>query len=344
MMATSINAWFNEALQRRWYGLSVWHALLIPLSWLFGLLSCARRVAYKLGLFESYKLSVPVIVVGNINIGGTGKTPLVLWLSEQLIHAGYSPAIISRGYGASQSKISPVYADSSPSLVGDEPVLLAKRASCPVWVGHDRVAVAQKLLQVHPQCNVIISDDGLQHYRLKRDIELVVVDASRGFGNGYLLPAGPLRELVGRLKKVDAVIFNGGQPTQDSAANHFGMSLQGNRFQSLADDTKFATAKDFAGKKLHAVAGIGNPQRFFQQLENLGLRFERHVFPDHHAFSVTDLQIQGAEVILMTEKDAVKCQRFAKEGWWFLPVEAVVEDRLTALMMSKLAVFKALSK
>jgi len=343
-MVTSINAWFKEALQRRWYGLSIWHVLLIPLSWIFGLLSYARRAAYKLGFFKSYKLPVPVVVVGNINIGGTGKTPLVLWLSEQLIHAGYSPAIISRGYGSGHSKISPVYADSNPGLVGDEPVLLAKSASCPVWVGRDRIAVAQKLLQVHPECNVIISDDGLQHYRLKRDIELVLVDASRGFGNGYLLPAGPLRELVSRLKKVDAVIFNGGQPTLDSVANHFGMSLQGKQFQSLLDDKKFASSKDFAGKKLHAVAGIGNPQRFFQQLENMGLRFDRHVFPDHHAFKLTDLQIQGAEVILMTEKDAVKCQRFAKDSWWFLPVEAIVEERLTTLIMSKLAVFKALSK
>ncbi len=343
-MVTSINAWFNEALQRRWYSLSIWHVLLIPLSWIFGFLSCLRRLAYKFGLVKSYKLPVPVIVVGNINIGGTGKTPLVLWLSKQLINAGYSPAIISRGYGASHTKISPVYADSNPALVGDEPVLLAKRATCPVWIGQDRIAVVQKLLQVHPECNVIISDDGLQHYRLRRDIELVAVDASRGFGNGYLLPAGPLRELVSRLKKVDAVIFNGGQPTHDSAANHFGMSLQGKQFQSLLDDKKLATAKDFADKKLHAVAGIGNPQRFFQQLENMGLRFERHVFPDHHAFKLTDLQIQGADVILMTEKDAVKCQRFAKDDWWFLPVEAIVEDRLATLIMSKLAVFKALSK
>ena|SRR5450830_1039542 len=343
-MLTSINAWFKQALERRWYCLSVWHVVLIPISWLFGLLSFIRRLVYKLGLLQSFKLAVPVIVVGNINVGGTGKTPLVLWLAQILIAAGYTPAIISRGYGAKNNKTSPVYADSNPALVGDEPVLMAKHAACPVWVGRDRVAVAQKLLQVHPRCNVIISDDGLQHYRLKRDMELVVVDASRRFGNGYLLPAGPLRELPRRLKRVDAVIFNGGQPTPASVDDHFGMSLQGSQFQSLIDGQSLAAPEDFAGKKLHAIAGIGHPERFFQHLEHMGLQFESHIFSDHHAFTSADLQFNGAEVILMTEKDAVKCMPFAQGHWWFLPVEAVVEDRLPALIISKLGLLDALSK
>jgi tetraacyldisaccharide 4'-kinase len=344
-MLTPINAWFKQALARRWYCLSVWHLLLIPLSWVFGLLSGLRRLAYRLGFLEPFKLSVPVIVVGNINVGGTGKTPLVLWLAKKLMAAGYTPAIISRGYGTKKNnKVSPVYADSNPALVGDEPVLMAKHTSCPVWVGLDRVAVAKKLLQVYPQCNVIISDDGLQHYRLKRDIELVVIDSSRKFGNGYLMPAGPLRELPRRLSKVDAVIFNGGQPAVTSPSTHFAMFLQGAIFQSLVDGQKLATFKDISGKKIHAVAGIGNPERFFQLLERLDLKFEKHVFVDHHAFISADLQFKDAEVILMTEKDAVKCSSFAEDYWWFLPVEAIVEDRLADLILSKLGVLNALRK
>ena len=213
-------------LQKQWGRLSLWHLLLVPLSWLFWLLTFLRRLGYRTGLLKTYRLPVPVIVVGNISIGGTGKTPLVTWLAQNLSQHGYHPGIISRGYGGNTSEVSAVGLDSNPEAVGDEPVLLARRAKCPVWIGRDRVKAAQSLLRTHPEVNVIISDDGLQHYRLQRDFEIAVVDSSRGFGNGRLLPAGPLRETPFRLETVDAVVMNGG-PAEGRA---LAMRLEGDVF------------------------------------------------------------------------------------------------------------------
>ena len=319
-------------LQKKWYCFSLWHVLLIPLSWLFWLLSGLRRLSYKAGLLRSCKLPVPLIVIGNISVGGTGKTPLVIWLAEKLKAAGYKPGIISRGYAGSANSVSPVYADSDPISLGDEPILLARRSACPVWVGRDRVATGLALLKAHPECNVFISDDGLQHYRLCRDVEVVVVDGQRGFGNGCLIPAGPLRERISRLKQVDAFVCNGGQAMRGA----FAMRLENAAFHNLLEHAKTALAKDFAGKPIHAVAGIGNPARFFQQLADLGLQCEQHAFPDHHPFQPADLQSMAAETILMTEKDAVKCAAFAQANWWYLPVSAEVEPGLAELIMNKL--------
>ncbi|MEY3746950.1 MAG: hypothetical protein RL194_409 [Pseudomonadota bacterium] len=323
---------FSIWLQQQWQGTGLWHLVLIPLSWVFRLLSGGRRLFYFLGLARSLRLPVPVIVVGNISVGGTGKTPLVIWLVDQLKQAGFSPGIISRGYGGSNRAPVAVEADSTAQSAGDEPLLLARRTGCPVWIGADRTAAAQALMQAAPQCDLIISDDGLQHYRLQRDIELAVIDADRGFGNGRLLPAGPLREPVSRLSKVDAVIYNGKQ----SDGIGFGMRLQANLFRNLRSPQKTIGAETLRGRRLFAVAGIGNPQRFFKQLREMGLIIEAHAFADHYAFGPSDFAFAGDNVLLMTEKDAVKCSAFAGPDWWYLPVDAVVDHALADYIIQKL--------
>lgn len=318
-------------LQRLWYRLSPWHLLLLPLSLLFGLLAALRRGLYRSGLLSSFSLPVPVVVVGNIAVGGTGKTPLVLWLAQYLKRRGYRPGIVSRGYGASASAPREVALDADPALVGDEPLLMARRGLCPVWVGRDRAAAGLALLRAHPDCDVILCDDGLQHYRLRHDVEIAVVDGMRGCGNRLLLPAGPLREGVGRLRSVDAVAVNGG-----SGWPGYAMSLAGSAFRNLADPSRTAAAGDFQGMKLHAVAGIGNPQRFFGYLNELGLACTEHAFADHHPYRADDLAFAGADAVLMTEKDAVKCAAFAAANWWMLAVDARVDDALGEKILEKL--------
>lgn len=324
-------------LQKQWYRSSIWHLVLIPLSWLFRLLSSLRRMTYRTRFFKTYRLDVPVIVIGNISVGGTGKTPLVIWLARQLQAAGFKPGIISRGYGGSNESPESVSPESDPNIVGDEPVLIASRTGSPVWVCRDRIAAGHALLEAEPDCDVIISDDGLQHYRLHRDIEIAVVDGQRRFGNGHLLPAGPLREPVSRLKEVDAVVSNGQLPGDDFQA--FRMQLSAKAFHNVADPSITATADALKGKRLLAIAGIGNPERFFTQLGQMGLALQTHAFADHHAYraeDLQDLQTEGIDAILMTEKDAVKCRDFAQDHWWYLPVEAEVQDGLLDRILPKL--------
>lgn len=324
-------------LQRQWLRLTPWHVVLLPLSALFGLVTALRRVLYRAGLLRAVRLPVPVIVVGNISVGGTGKTPLVLWLADFLRQQGYHPGIVSRGYGGGAEGAVAVDIRSDPAAVGDEPLLLARKSGCPVWVGRDRVAAGNALLRAHPECDVLVSDDGLQHYRLARDMEIVVVDGERKFGNGLLLPAGPLREGVSRLRSVDAVVVNGGSPKAAmQLRNEFEMSLQGGVFYNLRNQELHAAAADFGGKKLHAVAGIGNPQRFFAHLCGLGLAFEEHAFPDHWAYRPQDLDYDAADALLMTEKDAVKCAGFADERYWALAVEAVLPPAFGQTVLQKL--------
>jgi tetraacyldisaccharide 4'-kinase len=323
---------FERFMRRQWGRVGCWHVVLIPLSWLFGVLSGLRRLAYRAGLLKSVKLHIPVIVVGNISVGGTGKTPLVAWLAQRLQQQGYAPAVISRGYGGNSPSVSPVFPDSDPAIVGDEPVLIARRGSWPVWVGRRRAEVARALLKAHPECNVIISDDGLQHYGLQRDVELVLVDAEYGFGNGLLLPAGPLREDRRRLKSVDAVVSHGNGIFPGAHA----MRLAGEVFLCVADANVTATVQDFGKQTITAIAGIGRPERFFARLREMGLQCREMAFPDHHAFRQEDLQSIGSDVILMTEKDAVKCAAFARKNWWFLPVSAEVDEALTAVILNKL--------
>lgn len=324
-------------LQKQWAIYSLWHILLLPLSWLFLALSSIRKFLFQVNLLKSYSLPVPVIVIGNITVGGTGKTPLVIWLSEQLKLAGYNPGIISRGYGGSAQQIKQVFADSSPAEVGDEPVLLAARTHCPVYVNADRVKAGKALLDAHLECDVIISDDGLQHYRLQRDVEIVLIDGSKGFGNGALLPAGPLREKVSKLIDVDAVVINGkSQKTLLTGIASLEMQLESGNFYNLSDPNQTCSSQAFANQEVLAIAGIGHPERFFQQLQHMGLHFKSKAYPDHHAFGAADFVSETADVILMTEKDAVKCRAFAQPNFWVLPVNAVVKNDLMGIVLSKL--------
>lgn len=294
-----------------------------------------RRALYRAGLFPSFRVQVPVVIVGNITAGGTGKTPLVLWLCEFLKEQGYTPGIVSRGYGGS-GQTTAVRENSSPDLAGDEPVLLAQRSRCPVWIGRDRVAAARALIATNPGCNIIVSDDGLQHYRLRRDFEIAVIDGSRGTGNGLPLPAGPLRESTGRLSNVDAVVVTGDSIPPAAGAATFSMALEGSGFRNLLNPAVHQEAGAFRGKRVHAVAGIGNPARFFDHLQRLGLNFVAHAFPDHHAYTQADLDFGDTDAIVMTEKDAIKCMRFARENYWALPVDARVDAALGRLILEKM--------
>lgn len=324
-------------LQRQWLRLTPWHIVLFPLSILFGLVVSLRRMLYRIGLMHATRLPVPVVVVGNISVGGTGKTPLVLWLADFLRQQGYHPGIISRGYGGSSQGVRAVDVLGDPALVGDEPLLLARKSACPVWVGRDRVATGRALLQANPECDVLVSDDGLQHYSLERAVEIAVVDGERQFGNGLLLPAGPLRERISRICSVDAVVVNGvGQKTETRLSNAFEMRLVGDVFSNLHQPTLRARAVVFQGKKIHAVAGIGNPQRFFTHLRSLGLTIEEHAFPDHFSFRPQDLDFGNAGMLLMTEKDAIKCTGFADERYWSLAVEAILPEAFGQTVLQKL--------
>ncbi|MBL8395149.1 MAG: tetraacyldisaccharide 4'-kinase [Candidatus Accumulibacter sp.] len=300
---------------------------LLPLSWLFALLVAVRRGLYACGLLRSIRLPVPVVVVGNLTVGGSGKTPLVLWLVHRLQQHGWRPGIISRGYGGANRQVLQVVASSPAVLVGDEPLLLARRSGAPVFVGRDRAAAGRALLTKHPDCDVIVSDDGLQHYHLQRSIEVALFDA-RGVGNGCLLPAGPLREPLRRLRRVDAVVWNGpAESRPDRVARplpQFFMRLTGRRFVAVNGEPRSCDADELRGRKLYAIAGIGDPARFFSQLEALDLTFEARPFPDHHAYRAADLAFASDGVLLMTEKDAVKCTPLAIGEAWVLPVEAVM--------------------
>jgi tetraacyldisaccharide 4'-kinase len=319
-------------LQRHWYRITPLHLVLFPISLLFRLLVVARRVLYRTGLLPSARLPVPVIVVGNISIGGTGKTPLTLALAQQLTERGKHPLIVSRGYGGASSEPQPVEAGSDARQVGDEPLLMARRGICPVWIGKDRVATAQAALLAYPRCDVVLCDDGLQHYRLHRDVEIAVLDGVRGFDNGLLLPAGPLREPVARLRTVDAVVVNGGE----TSTSQYAMRLEGTQFCNLLDPGNVVSASHFSTLRNHAVAGIGNPQRYFRHLEALGLSFTPHAFPDHHPYRASEFAFADCDAILMTEKDAVKCAAFADARFWVLRVDAQFDPSLTDLILRKI--------
>ena len=312
---------------------ALFYLVLVPLSWLFAAITSLRRYCYKVGILKSYKLSVPVIVVGNINMGGNGKTPVVMWLVQQLKENGYQPAVISRGYGGSAKLPTQANADSKPSDVGDEPVLIANKCACPVWVGARRVDVATELLKAHPETNILISDDGLQHYALQRDVEIAVTQPEQRSYKPRLLPAGPLREPLERLNTVDAIVCNG----EKTKASAFEMRLIGEQFYNLLDPEIKSGASYFKRKTIKALAGIGKPERFFAHLTKLGLAFASVSFDDHHAFTAQDLANIDCDVLIMTEKDAVKCKAFAKSYHWVLPVQPQIEEGLLALILNKLA-------
>ena len=311
-------------LHSYWYDRRAFTVFLIPLSWIYCFVVFLRRKAYKSGLFKIKRFDIPVIVVGNITAGGTGKTPLVIWLVNFLRKAGYFPAIVSRGYkGQAKSWPQQVRTDSDPVMVGDEAVMLARRCQCPVAVGPDRVAAAIGLLK-YSDCDVIVSDDGLQHYALGRNIEIAVIDGVRRFGNGYCIPAGPLREPVTRLKEVDFVVVNGGGVMR----LEYSMALVAGQLHNLLDNSLIQHPDNFRDQQVHAVAGIGNPDRFFRHLKSLGLNIIEHPFPDHHLFTAQDIRFDDDFPVLMTEKDAVKCKRFASNRHWYLPVDAQPDRRV----------------
>ncbi len=322
------------ALDNYWYHKNAVAISLLPLSGLFRVITGLRKLFYRIGLLKSVSLPVPVIIVGNINVGGTGKTPLVIHLSNLLYRQGYQPGVITRGYGGKQStRPQLVTAGSDAYDVSDEAVLLATRCPCPVVISTDRVSSSQLLL--NHGCNIIISDDGLQHYRLQRDIEIAVVDGERGFGNGYLMPAGPLRETTERLESVDFIVTNG-ESHRYSSTRSFLMRLKAHSFKSL-HNTDEKNASDFLGKEVHAIAAIGNPRRFFDLLRQLGLIIKEHSFTDHYRYSTSDIEFDDDLPVIMTEKDAVKCRQIVKaEKYWHLPIEADLEDEFNQKLLNKL--------
>ncbi|GAB1393816.1 tetraacyldisaccharide 4'-kinase [Rhodocyclaceae bacterium] len=308
--------------------------LLLPVGWLFFALVRLRRLAYERGWLRSKRLPIPVVVIGNLVAGGAGKTPLTLWLAKHLQLLGRHPGIVSRGYGRADAAIQKVGADRTASEVGDEPLLLAQRSGCPVFVGADRTAAAEQLLQAHPECDVILCDDGLQHLRLARDVDILVIDR-RGLMNGWPLPAGPLREPIERIARVDALVLHDNQQVRVDGLLTFQMHLAGTRFYRLDAPDVQVLPEALQGQRLAAFAGIGEPQRFFDHLKALGLSFESHAFPDHHRYARADFSFP-ADALLTTEKDALKCRGLADVPIWVLPVEAVVEPDLAHFVLEKI--------
>ncbi|MBV8144878.1 MAG: tetraacyldisaccharide 4'-kinase [Gammaproteobacteria bacterium] len=313
----------ERRLTELWYGRPRL-SLLQPFAWLFGALVALRRHAYRCGWARSASAGRPVVVVGNLTVGGTGKTPLTIWLARALASSGLRVGIVARGYGSTAGR-GPrrVETGSRWQEVGDEPLILARRSGCPTMIGSDRLAAARALAA--DGAEVIVADDGLQHLRLARVCEIVVIDGERGVGNGRLLPAGPLREPAARLRQADAIVVNGDMAHGSLAAllpaGVLGMQLTGSEAVSL-DERERRPLDSFQGQRVHAVAGIGNPQRFFRELRAHGLQVIEHAHPDHHPLSAAELTFADPLPVLMTEKDAVKCTAFAQAGLWYVPVAA----------------------
>ncbi len=313
-----------------WYENHPLSYLLAPIAWFYRFISYLRRVAYSTGLLHINKLPVPVFIIGNIAVGGTGKTPLVIWLIKFLKKQGYNPGVISRGYGGQATQWpQQVLAESDPELSGDEPVLIARNADCPVYVDPDRFAAGSMLLRDH-DCDIIVCDDGLQHYSLHRDFEICVVDGKRRHGNQRCLPAGPLREPLSRLEYVDITVCNGAD-----IDGEFHMAFVPVAIQQIKTG-KIEQIENFRSKKIHAVAGIGNPERFFEMLRSQDLDIVEHAFPDHHLYTKTDLDFDDIKIVIMTEKDAVKCSKFAEDRHWFLHIEANLPENFERRLLNKL--------
>jgi tetraacyldisaccharide 4'-kinase len=322
--------WLAERrLTELWYRDRARPSLLQPLAWLYGALLALRRRAYRSGVAHSASAGKPVVVVGNLTVGGTGKTPLTVWLARALREQGLRVGIVARGYGSHDERAPRRVATNSRwQQVGDEPLILARRSGCPTVVGIDRLAAARVL--AGEDVDVILSDDGLQHLRLARDGEIVVIDGARGIGNGRLLPAGPLRDPLWRLREVDAVVVNGAATHGSLAAllpsRTLAMQLVATEVVSVDERTR-RSLESFRGERVHAVAGIGHPRRFFDQLGAHGVQVIEHAFPDHHPLVAADVEFADALPVLMTEKDAVKCTSFANPRLWYVPVTAQLTAR-----------------
>lgn len=323
----------KQKIESQWYRprFTILTFLLWPFSIIFRLLVAFRYFLYHFNIRKKIQFDVPVIVVGNLTVGGTGKTPFVIWLAEMLRNTGYRPGIVSRGVGG-KKRVQPYWVDcdANPAEVGDEALLLAKRTQCPMVVCIDRVAAVQALLN-KTRCNLVISDDGLQHYRMSRNIEIVIVDGMREFGNRQMLPAGPLREPFSRLRSVDCIIVNG-----QSTLPYKKMNLQGDMLFSVRSPHEKIALHTLKNKTVHAIAGIGNPVRFFSSLRHLKIQVIEHIFPDHYLYQPDDISFGDNLPIIMTEKDAVKCVEFANERHWYLPVEAKMDQDFSNKMLSLL--------
>lgn len=323
-------AYVTREWQRR--GAFAW--TMTPAACLFGAIAAIRRALFALGWRERVGVGVPVVVVGNVTVGGTGKTPTVIALVQALRAAGFTPGVVSRGYRAKGGEPRPVTSASSPLQVGDEPVLIARRTSVPVWVAADRVACAKALRAAHDDVDVIVSDDGLQHYRLAREVELVVFDQRLG-GNGFLLPAGPLREPLSRRR--DATLVNNPfERTLPPWPNTHALTLTPGDAWHLSEPSLRRPLAQFAGARVLAAAGIGAPERFFATLRAAGLSPITRALPDHYAFHDNPFIDDRVDAILVTEKDAVKLSAWRDARIWVVPVEATLPARLIALVVEKL--------
>ena len=321
----------SETLTKIHYSKSLVSLLLLPLSAVFLLISFIRKTLYQFNFLKSFKLKIPVIVIGNITSGGTGKTPLIIYLANELKKNGYRPGIISRGYGSKSEGVMEVSQKSDVAEAGDEPMLIQKHTHLPVFVSKDRVLAAKALVKKYAKTDVILSDDGIQHYRLRRDLEVLVIDGTRKFGNGYLLPAGPLREFRSKLKTVDAIVCNHKKVIDGS----YLMKYKGHLLINLKTNKKIHL-NNLSLKNIHAIAGIGNPDRFFDYLKTYNILFSSSVFQDHYKFSKKDFRDMNDKNIIMTEKDAVKCQQFSRNNFWYLPVIAEVDSKFTDVILKKL--------
>jgi len=320
-----------SSLESYWYRPNriVW--LLLPLSWLYCLVAIIRRKLYQLNIKKSYAARAPVVVIGNIVAGGSGKTPLLIALCEFVQARGYKAGVVSRGYGGTFTGVKQVAETDDAALVGDEPLMVHQRTGVPVVVGADRVAAISYLL-ANNECDIVFSDDGLQHYRMRRDLELAVVDVERRFGNGFCIPAGPLRERISRLNEVDLIIYSGNTGSSDgkeAGTEECSYQLKITKIQRL-NSKECRDISDFSGNEVHAVAGIGNPSRFFRQLENQGLSVRSHAFSDHHRYRQKDFSGWTEECIIMTEKDSVKCRNLPLTDAWVVTVNSELSTGLKA--------------
>ena len=323
----------QQILNTLWYTNTPYKYLLTPLSKIYETIVITRKKYYKKISKKHAEFQFPIIVIGNLTVGGTGKTPLTIWLANYLKQQGYYPGIVSRGYGGKAFIYPQTVTDQSdPAIVGDEPVLIAQQTQCPVIVDPNRVNAVHTLLKNHT-CNVVISDDGLQHYALARDMEILVIDGERRFGNGLCLPAGPLREPQSRSAEVDFIVTNG-----TAKSSEFQMMLKPEAINNVINPSLTKPAIEFVGHIVHAIAGIGNPRRFFQSLRLMGLTIVEHIYPDHYYFSPSDFKFGNNAIIIMTEKDAIKCRTFAHENYWCLPVRAELTDEFGKQLLAKLKV------
>lgn len=330
----------SRTYERMWYGGEA-RLQFLPVAWLYGLVMTVRKVLYGWGWLPSYRIGRPVIVVGNLTVGGTGKTPLVAWLAEQLKGRGLRVGIVSRGYGTDATTPRVIGPDTPWTESGDEPLLLRGRTGCDVVIARDRVAGAKLLME--RGADVILTDDGLQHLRLARDVEIVVVDGARGFGNGHRFPYGPLREMPSRAASANLVVINGvaRHPSLASLPRPrdlapVQMTLVPGRVLPVGGGRADRSLESFRGQRVHAVAGIGNPARFFEDLRGRGLEIDEHPFTDHHALTAADLAFGDGRPVLMTEKDAVKCRGFADARLWYVPVTAHFSDAQSAALVEAL--------